>query len=239
MFLKQELEFLALAKPDTWSTLDEAMTVVSEGFGSYFFNHDRCGRAGYDYARIDIAQCDVAQRERDVKSRLDQIGWQMFTIFLLDRTRYKRMGTGDIDKAECNVYGIVPFGDIKVAPWPTFVYHATEIVTAEVIKTEGLKPSKRTDYPDAEGKLHVCQSFEGDEKSATHWVNLLSQNRGLSRSDYTILRVKLESVHARMYHDLHGLCGSGIVVDQFSVIPPNTITSEFRLVEDSWVERSA
>jgi hypothetical protein len=93
-------------------------------------------------------------------------------------------------------------------------------------------------YPDTEGKLHVCRAFDGDEGSASYWARLLSENQSLSLSDYTILEINLEGAPGRTYHDLHGISGSGIVIDQFSVMRPNTISNEFRFSDDKWMKCS-
>jgi hypothetical protein len=235
-----ELELLASSKSDipSWSTLGDAMTIVSEEFGSNAVGNGHGGKAGYDYCRIHVSECaDLVQRERRAKGRLDTLGWHLFTVFLLDSTRFKRMGTGDITTYPYNVYGLVPFSDIAVTSPLTTVYHATEIGNRDNIKNEGLKPSSKTDYVDAEGKLHVCLTLDGDEKAAANWVKLLSNNKSLAQSDYMILQVNLEGVSARMYHDLHGLSESGIVIDQFSAIPPDKIADEFRLLNGQWTKQ--
>jgi hypothetical protein len=146
------------------------------------------------------------------------------------------MGPGTATPPTINLYAIVPFERVALAPLPSVVYPATEAAALVNIRREGLKPSTRTDYPDTAGKLHVCRVLYGDNTSAAFWARELSRSRNLPLSEYTLLEVHLGGVQARMYHDLHSLAGAGIVMDRFAAIPPRNLAKEFRLSEGEWVE---
>ena len=221
-----------------WPTIHNALTVLEDCFGHHCLSSN-LGKRGYFFiARIRVGDCNnLPALERAVSGKLDAAGWHMATLYLLDRTRFKRMGTDQVTPCDSNVYGLVPFSDLQI-PCPTRVFHATWSQNIEGIRRDGLKPSQINEYRDTEGKLHVCQKLDGGEDSATKWAKLLSESRNMPMTDYSILEINLSGIDTRSYIDLHGLCGAAIVLDQFDSIPFNQVTAVYSYNGIEWMKNT-
>jgi hypothetical protein len=174
----------------------------------------RLGGTGfYPVIRIvPISGCDVSKYSWQLREELDKIGWQFVTIL-----------NDDQPTAAQRRFAMAPITNRSV----TVVYHTTRASTLEIIQREGLLPSnparRLTDYPDTDGKLHVCEALTGDG-SASRWVRIFSQRYNRRPEEYAILRVDLTGLGARVYLDVRSQYG--LIVDRFERIPPERVSLE-------------
>ena len=120
------------------------------------------------------------------------------------------------------------FAMAPITPRPaTVTYHTTRATVMDTIEREGLLPSspaiRQTDYPDTDGKIHVCEALTGDG-SASRWVKIFSGRYSRKPDDYGILRVNLAGLGARVYPDIRSRYG--LIVDRIDRIPPDRIRLE-------------
>jgi hypothetical protein len=159
---------------------------------------------------VPFRGCDVAVFSGQLREELDKIGWQFVTIPTEDQTAQRRFAMAPITVRTAGV-----------------TYHTTRAVALETIQREGLLPSnpaiRQTDYPDTDGKLHVCEALTGDG-SASRWVRIFSQRYSIKPEEYAILRVDLIGLEARAYLDVRSQYG--LIVDRFDRIPPERINLE-------------
>lgn len=217
----------------------QAIEIVKDVFGDFYLGegNGQLSNRRFPVRLMLIRPCDLNLYEPAVRDQLDQIDWQILTLVPLDKNRCKavRQQTSPSKiKRSCNIYGIAPI--MKLGSPPVLAYHAIESRIAEICRQEGIKPSDGSNrYCDTKGKIHVCPTLNGERESAVYWATLLSEAMQLALADYSILEVALDAVpSARLHPDFHST--SGIIVDRINVIPPQSITREFRLVDGNWAE---
>jgi hypothetical protein len=234
MQLPNELEALSMAK-QTWSDLPIALHAAAKCFGSAYLGCSQVQRGNHDLACLHV--CDSSELnslEKAAREALDSKDWHMINVYCLDPTRFKGMGNAPATTFYYNVYGIAPHAEIVVAPQPNRVYHATLKSTMNAIRAEGLKPSQKSVYRDAAGKLHICRHLDGANNAATYWASELSKSNNKPLSEYVILEIDLDGVSCRTYIDLHGIAGSGLVLDRFDRIPFRKVTAIFEFADEHW-----
>jgi hypothetical protein len=227
----------ALAADDFWkqNPPHKAIAIVKSGFGDNFqMESPKVLDTGHHVRWVVVKDCDTSQFEPAINEQLSDDNWQMVIHFMLDKTRYKPAKIVSRHPAltpKYNLYLVAPIGFIEQRP--AMAYHATETRIATECKAKGLKPSRGDNgYANTEGKLYLCERLEGHYESAEAWVRLLSERKGVSVADYSILEVNLLNCvegDARVYYDLHST--SGIVVDKFQALP---VAREFRLSGNAW-----
>jgi hypothetical protein len=167
---------------------------------------------------VPVPGCDVSEYSGQMREELDKIGWQFVTIL-----------NDDQPAAAQRRFAMAPITERAV----TVTYHATRASTLGTVQREGLLPSnparRQTDYPDTDGKLHVCEAMTGDG-SASRWVRIFSQRYSKKPEEHVILRVDLTGLGARVYLDVRSQYG--LIVDRFDRIPPERIALE-RLGQES------
>jgi hypothetical protein len=161
---------------------------------------------------VPVSGCDVSDYSGQIREELEKIGWQFVTIL-----------NDDQPTAAQRRFAMAPITNRSV----TVTYHTTRASTLETIQREGLLPSnparRQTDYPDTDGKLHVCEALTGDG-SASRWVRIFCQRYSRKPEEYAILRVDLAGLEARVYLDVRSQYG--LIVDRFDRIPPERIRLE-------------
>jgi hypothetical protein len=159
---------------------------------------------------VPVPGCDVGQFSGQLRKELDKIGWQFVTIPTEGQTAQRRFAMAPITLRPAGV-----------------TYHTTHVVALELIQRDGLLPSspaiRQTDYPDTEGKIHVCEALSGDG-SASRWVKIFCERYNQRPDDYAILQVDLAGLGARVYLDVRSRYG--LIVDGIDRIPPDRIRFE-------------
>ncbi len=218
-------------------SFETAEAMVRDGFGESYVGSHRAEYVGlqFDFKEVFVyPKCDFDSAEPLIRAKLDEIGWQLVLRHSVDESRFKwfQEPTGRETKKYCNIYGLAPICLVEV--YPPLVYHATESGIARLCWRDGIKASDgRHEYPDTTGKIHVCERLRGDLESAECWVRCLSNRKGMSPMDYSILEIKLGEVRgARVHKDFHS--SSGIIIDRIDSIPPLFIAREFRLSDGEW-----
>jgi hypothetical protein len=161
---------------------------------------------------VPVSGCDVSDYSGQMREELDKIGWQFVTIL-----------NDDQPTATQRRFAMAPITERTVA----ISYHTTRASALETIQREGLLPSnparRQTDYPDTDGRLHVCEALIGDG-SASRWVRIFSRRYNRRPEEYGILRVDLTGLEARVYLDVRSQYG--LIVDRFDRIPSERIKLE-------------
>jgi len=214
-----------------------AEAIVRDGFGEFYIGAHPTERIGLQFAYREVfvyPDCDFESTEPLIRAGLDEIGWQLALYHSADESRFKSFQepTGPEIKRNCNIYGLAPICLVEACR--PLVYHVTAISNARSCWRDGIKASDgRHGYPDTTGKIHVCQSLRGNLDSAERWAWCLSNSRGMSPADYSILEIKLGEVRgARVHKDFHST--SGIIIDRIESISPIFIAREFRLNDGEW-----
>jgi len=159
---------------------------------------------------VPVQGCDVSQYAGRLKIELDKIDWQFVAIPTEDQKAQRR-------------FAMAP---LTLRP-ATVTYHTTHSAKVETIQREGLLPSspaiRQTDFPDTDGKIHVCEALAGDG-SASRWVKIFCGQYSAKPEEYCILRVDLTGLHARVYQDVRSQYG--LIVDKIDRIAAEQISFE-------------
>lgn len=170
---------------------------------------------------IVACKCDVRKHKREVRRRLEAIGWQWVTL---------KDEASDVPKPFG--FGMAPIQPRKLRT----AYHSTLKTAIPSIREHGLLPSnetiRQTDYPDTEGRIHVTEMLEGDG-SAVRWIRIFSERYNRPQADYGILKVDLHGAGGRLYQDIHS--EYGLVIDRTTGIEPcridEVLPSAYKLEE--------
>jgi hypothetical protein len=158
----------------------------------------------------------VEEYSGQMRAGLDKIGWQFVTIPTEDQSAQRRFAMAPITLLEATV-----------------TYHTTLASMLGTIQRDGLLPSspatRQTDFPDTEGKIHVCEALTGDG-SASRWVKIFCERYRKKPEEYGILRVDLTGLGARVYQDIRSQYG--LIVDRIDRIPADRIRLE-RMGQDA------
>jgi len=179
----------------------------------------RLGDSGFDPHRgphpvlkvVLTPGVQVEEHSGQLREELDKIGWQFITILNDDpQTPQRRFAMAPVTPREATV-----------------TYHTTLASTWVAIQRDGLVPSnpaiRQTNFPDTEGKIHVCKAPTGDG-SGSSWVRIFCNKNQRKPEEYAILRVDLSGLGARVYQDVRSQYG--LIVDRIDRIPPDRIRLE-------------
>jgi hypothetical protein len=153
---------------------------------------------------------DITEFSGQLKEELDKVSWQLVTKMNAQQGVQRRFAMAPITLREANI-----------------TFHTTRASALAAILRDGLVPSnpsiRQTDFPDTDGKIHVCESLEGIG-SASRWVNIFCTRYNRKPEDNGILRVDLTGLTARIYQDVRS--EFGLIVDRIDRIPHDRIRLE-------------
>ncbi len=161
--------------------------------------------------------CDLTLYEREMRRRLDEIGWEWVTVKLNEAGKAVRFGMAPIRPRQVGI-----------------AYHVTLKACVQSIMDKGLLPGgsaiQHTNFPDTEGRIHLAEKLEGDG-GAVRWISILGKASGHALTDYCVLEVNLQGIDGRMYQDAHSQFG--LVIDKIDRIPWESL----KVVEESAYRR--
>ncbi len=152
----------------------EAIKIVNAGFGQYYVMEEaRPHTAAHHNIRlVHVAQCDAARYELPIREQLDQIGWQMITISLLDNTRFmnpdKVSGFLGVRSEVQSLWGGTNRTPTASTDRCSLPRDRTMESGANLCR-EGFRPSCGSLFADCEGKIHFCAKLPGQMESAACW----------------------------------------------------------------------